>query len=82
MTQGDCELLWIKNILDNLRIKYVVPVKLLCDNKFANDIVHNLVQHKNKRHRDRATFHRGEVGYCSNPHNIYSFWILVGRCVN
>lgn len=33
MTQGICELLWMKIILDGLKMKYKVPTKLFCDNK-------------------------------------------------
>ena len=31
MTQGVCELLWLKIILDDLRIKWEGPMKLYCD---------------------------------------------------
>lgn len=33
MTQGICELLWMKIIFDGLKMKYKVPTKLFCDNK-------------------------------------------------
>ena len=31
--QGVCEILWMKIILDDLRIKCEAPMKIFCDNK-------------------------------------------------
>ncbi|RVW40284.1 Retrovirus-related Pol polyprotein from transposon RE1 [Vitis vinifera] len=42
IAQGLCELLWLKIILDDLRIKWDGPMKLYCDNKSAINIAHNL----------------------------------------
>ena len=50
MAQGICELLWMKIILDDLKIKYEVPMRLLCDNKSAISIAHNPVQHDRTKH--------------------------------
>jgi len=33
MAQGVCELLWMKIILDDLKIKYETPMSLACDSK-------------------------------------------------
>ena len=41
IAQGLCELLWLKIILDDLRIKWDGPMKLYCDNKSAINIAHN-----------------------------------------
>ncbi|WVY92731.1 hypothetical protein V8G54_031819 [Vigna mungo] len=43
MAQGICELLWLKIILEDLRIKWEEPMKLYCDNKSAISIAHNPV---------------------------------------
>lgn len=43
MTQGICELLWLKMILEDLKIKSDEPLRLYCDNKFTISITHNLV---------------------------------------
>ena len=43
--QGVCELLWMKIIVDNLRVEYEVPMKMFCDSKSAINIAHNPVQH-------------------------------------
>ena len=50
ITQGLCELLWLKIILDDLRIKWDDPMKLYCDNKSAINIAYNLIQHDRTKH--------------------------------
>ena len=45
MAKAICELLWIRNLMQDLHIKQVSPIKLYCDNKAACDIAHNAVQH-------------------------------------
>ncbi|KAK5845013.1 hypothetical protein PVK06_001165 [Gossypium arboreum] len=45
MALGVCELLWLKIILEDLKIKWEGPMKLYCDNKSAINIAHNPVQH-------------------------------------
>ena len=48
--QGLCELLWLKIILDDLRIKWDGPMKPYCDNKSAINIAHNPIQHNKTNH--------------------------------
>jgi len=50
MAQGVCELLWMNIILDDLKIKYEVPMGLVCDNKSVISIAHNPVQHDRTKH--------------------------------
>jgi len=50
MTQGVCELLWMKIILNDLKVKYEVPMGLTYDNKSAISIAHNPVQHEQTKH--------------------------------
>ena len=50
IAQGLCELLWLKIILDDLRIKWDGPMKLYCDNKSAINIAHNPIQHDRTNH--------------------------------
>ena len=50
IAQGLCELLWLKIILDDLRIKWDGPIKLYCDNKSAINIAHNSIQHDRTKH--------------------------------
>ena len=50
MAQGICELLWLKIILEDLKIKWDEPMKLYCDNKSAISIAHNPVQHDQTKH--------------------------------
>ncbi|KAH9680958.1 retrovirus-related pol polyprotein from transposon RE1 [Citrus sinensis] len=50
MAKGICELLWIKNLMQDLYIQQVSPIKLYCDNKAVCDIAHNPVQHDRTKH--------------------------------
>jgi len=50
VAQGMCELLWLKIILDDLRVKWEEPMKLYCDNKSAINIAHNPIQHDRTKH--------------------------------
>ena len=50
MAQGVCELLWLKIILEDLKIKVEGPMRLYCDNKSAISIAHNPVQHDKTKH--------------------------------
>ncbi|CAM8882627.1 unnamed protein product [Rhodiola kirilowii] len=45
MANGVCELLWIKRVLEELKLEVIWPMKLFCDNKAAISIAHNPVQH-------------------------------------
>lgn len=50
MKQGICELIWLKSILEDMRIKWDEPMKLYYDNKSAINIAHNLVQYDITKH--------------------------------
>ena len=50
MAQGICELLWMKVILEDVKVKWGEPMRLYCDNKSAISIVHNPVQHDRTKH--------------------------------
>ena len=50
MALGICELLWLKFLLQDLGINHSLPMKLFCDNKAAQDIAHNLVEHDRTKH--------------------------------
>jgi len=50
MAQGICELLWLKIILEDLKLRWDKPMKLYCDNKSAISIAHNPVQHDGTKH--------------------------------
>ena len=50
MAQGVCELLWLKIILEDLKIKWEGPMRLYCDNKSAISTAHNPVQHDRTKH--------------------------------
>lgn len=50
MANGVCEMLWLKRILEELRIPVNMPMKLYCDNKAAISIAQNPVQHDRTKH--------------------------------
>jgi len=50
MAQKVCELLWMKIIVDDLKIKYKAPMGLACENKSVISIAHNPVQHDRTKH--------------------------------
>ena len=50
MAAGVCELLWVKIILEVLKVQWSKPMKLYCDNKSAINIAHNLMQHDQTKH--------------------------------
>ena len=45
ITHGICELLWLKKLLEDLRILSSKVMKLYCDNKTTINIARDLVQH-------------------------------------
>ncbi|CAA7405799.1 unnamed protein product [Spirodela intermedia] len=50
LAQGICELLWVKNLFDELQIPLFSPMKICCDNKLAINLVHNPVQYDCTKH--------------------------------
>ena len=50
IAQELCELLWVKIILDDLRIKWDGLMRLYCNNKSAINIAHNPIQHDRTKH--------------------------------
>ena len=50
VVQGMCGLLWLKKLLEKLRIKIEGPMKLYYDNKTTINIANNLVQHDKTKH--------------------------------
>ena len=47
------ELLWLKIILEDLKIKWDSPMRLYCDNKSAINIAHNPMRHDWTKHIER-----------------------------
>jgi len=50
VAHGICELLWLKMLLEELKIVYRKPLKIYCDNKAAINISHNPVQQDRTKH--------------------------------
>ena len=50
MDHGICELLWLKIILKDLKMKWETVIRLYCDNKSTINIAHNSIQHDTTKH--------------------------------
>ncbi len=50
VAQGICEGLWLRKLLEELKVMVRAPIKLFCDNKAAINISHNPVQHDRTKH--------------------------------
>ncbi|RDY07721.1 Copia protein, partial [Mucuna pruriens] len=50
MTHGIYEGLWMKIILDDLKVKYEELMKFFCDNNATISISHNPIQHDRTKH--------------------------------
>ena len=45
-----CEVLWIKQLLEELKVASPLPMKVFCDNKVVITIAHNPVLHDRTKH--------------------------------
>jgi hypothetical protein len=50
ITKAIYELLWIKNMIQELHIKHTSPIKLYCDSKTTCNIAHNPILHNITKH--------------------------------
>ncbi|GAA0145524.1 transmembrane signal receptor [Lithospermum erythrorhizon] len=50
VAQGMCEALWIKKLLEEIKVMFELPIKQYCDNKAAISISLNSVQHDRTKH--------------------------------
>ena len=50
MANVTCELIWLKQLLQELKFCEVSPMKLICDNQAALNIASNLVFHERTKH--------------------------------
>ena len=71
MVQGVCELLWLKIILEDLKIKWVGPMKLYYDNKSAIKIAYNPIQHDQIKHIEIDKYFIKEKLDCGLIHTPY-----------
>ena len=49
---GNCELLWLKKLLEDIKTSSPMPMRLYCHNKVAINIAHNPVQHDRTKHAE------------------------------
>ncbi|RDY03243.1 hypothetical protein CR513_13190, partial [Mucuna pruriens] len=52
MASATCELIWVKQLIQELKFADVQPMKLYCDNQAALHITSNLVFHERTKHID------------------------------
>lgn len=52
MVLGICELLWMKQVIEDMKIQCEGPMELFYYNKLAISIAHNHVQHDRKAQQD------------------------------
>ena len=50
VAHGICEVLWIRRLLEELKISNQLPMRVYCDNKAAISIAHNPVLHDRTKH--------------------------------
>ena len=50
IAHGICEIMWIRRLLEELKMRSSSLMKLCCDNKAAISIAHNLVLHDCTKH--------------------------------
>ena len=50
MSKGIDEVMWIKHLLEELKISYIKPITIRCDNKSAISIAHDPVYHDRMKH--------------------------------
>ena len=50
LAHGICEAMWIKRLIEDLKISVSLPMKIYCDNKAAISIAHNPILHDRTKH--------------------------------
>ena len=50
MSKGIDEVMWTRNLLDELKISYIKPIDIRCDNQSAICIAHDPVYHDRMKH--------------------------------
>lgn len=82
VAHGICEVLWIRRILEELKIHSPPPMKVYCDNKSAIAIAHNLVLHDRTKHVEidkhfiKEKIDRGDICMVYVPSNNQAADIL------
>lgn len=65
---GICEALWLKMLLEELKVTTRAPMKIFCDNKVSINISHNLIHHD----RTKYTFYQGKNRGWNHLYGIYT----------
>ena len=71
MAQTTCELIWLCNLLSEMRFAQSKPINMWCDNKAVTHIANNPVFHERTKHIEvncYFTREKLEDGTITNPH--------------
>lgn len=78
LAHGVCELIWIRRVMEELKIKYEEPMHIYCDNKSTISIAHNLVHHDKTKHmvvdrhfiKEKIDTGMNSIGYMSSSQQL------------
>ena len=73
MSLGIYKEIWLQKVLYDLHQECETPMKLLCDNKAANSIANNSVQHDRTKHVEIDQHFIKEILDRGSMHFIHSF---------
>ena len=71
MSKGIDEAIWIKHLLEELKIPYITPVVIRCDNRSAISLAHDPVYHDRMKHVNIDRFYikdHLEQGFLKTEH--------------
>ena len=71
MSKGIDEAIWIKHLLEELKIQYITPVVIRCDNRSAISLAHDPVYHDRMKHVNIDRFYikdHLEQGFLKTEH--------------
>ncbi|RDX96987.1 putative ribonuclease H protein, partial [Mucuna pruriens] len=85
MASATCKLIWVKQLIQELKFTDVQPMKLYCDNQVALHIVSNLVFHERTKHIEIDCHFKGTTdttGEVAGQRNKYRICQLKLRCLS
>ena len=87
VAHGICEILWVKRILDELKVSSPSPIKAYCDNKAVISIGHNPILHDKTKHveldkhfiKDKIENRQIYMTYIPTYEQIVDFFLISKR---
>ena len=70
LASGVCEGIWLKRVLDDLKIIIEGPIKLFCDNQAALSIAKNPVHHDRTKHIEIDRYYISDMEYIPSGHQL------------